>query len=58
MVEAVEDAAAKKQTLVDRPFLKRFVEMGQEIALYRLKKGLAHVWTMQANFEPKTYIEL
>ena len=58
VVEPVEDAAMKKQVLVDRPFLKRFAEMGQEIALYRLKKGLAHVWTIQANFEPKTYIEL
>jgi len=57
-MELVEDAAAKKQVLADKPFLKPFVEQGQELALYRLKNGLAHVWTMAVNFAPKEFIKL
>ncbi|MCL6478269.1 MAG: pyridoxamine 5'-phosphate oxidase family protein [Peptococcaceae bacterium] len=57
-VEPVEDAAAKKQCLEERPFLKPFADKGQEVALFRLKEGLAHIWTMNTNFDPKTYIKI
>lgn len=56
-VEPVEDAAEEEQVLAARPFLKKYVDEGQELALYRLKKGLAHVWTMAKNFAPKEFIE-
>lgn len=56
-MEPVEDAATKEQVLVDRPYLQKFVDGGQALALYRLKKGLAHSWTLQKNFEPKDYTE-
>ena len=57
-VEPVDDAAAKEQVLSDRPSLQQFADQGHEIALYRLRKGLAHVWTKEQNFTPKSFIEL
>jgi pyridoxamine 5'-phosphate oxidase len=57
-VEPFEDAAVKEQVGVFRPNLKRFIESGHQLALYRLKTGLAHMWTMQKNFDPKAFIEL
>lgn len=57
-VEPVEDDSAIKKALEVRPFLKQFVDQGQEVALFRLKEGLAHIWTMNTNFDPKTYIKL
>ena len=57
-VNVIEDAAMKARVLIDRPNLKKFADGGHEVALYRLKKGLAHIWTMQKNFEPKAFVEL
>lgn len=56
--EPVEDSAAIKQAIEDRPFLKQFVDQGQEVALFRLKEGVAHIWTKKTNFDPKTFIKL
>ena len=59
-VELVEDLELKKEIVGKRDFLKPWIEkMGYEpLAVYRLKKGVATVWTMQTNFEPKEYIDL
>ncbi len=59
-VEFVEDRALKDEVLAKRPFLKPLVEKeGYDIVtIYRLRKGLATVWTRETNFTPKTYIEL
>jgi len=59
-VELVEDIELKKGIVAKRQFLKPLVEKeGYEIVtVYRLKKGIATVWTFATNFAPKTYIEL
>ena len=54
----VKDAATKQLVLKERPYFQKLVDGGQEMAIYRLKNGMAHVWTMQVNFEPKTFISL
>ena len=57
-VTPVEDAATKQLVLKERPNFQKLVEGGQEMAIYRLKNGMAHIWTSQNNFEPKTFISL
>jgi pyridoxamine 5'-phosphate oxidase len=57
-VVPVEDTALKKKVLEERPRFQKLVDEGQELALYSLKNGLAHVWTFQKNFEPKTFVNL
>ncbi len=59
-VELDEDTELKKEVLAKRQFLKPLVEKeGYEvIAIYRLKKGAATVWTFPTNLAPKTYIQL
>jgi len=59
-VEPVGDMELKKEIIAKRPFLKPMVEKeGYEVvAVYRLKKGIAHVWTFATNLAPKTYIQL
>ena len=59
-VELVKDMELKKEIIADRQFLKPLVEKeGYEVVtVYRLKKGVATVWTFETNFAPKTYIEL
>jgi len=58
-VEAVDDAELKAEVMAQRPFLKTEVEKGVygAVAIYRMK-GVAHVWTMKTNMDPKTYIQL
>ena len=58
-VEAVDDMELKDEIIAQRPFLKQRVEEGgyEAMAVYRLK-GVAHVWTFQTGFGPKTYIQL
>jgi pyridoxamine 5'-phosphate oxidase len=58
-VEIIEDMDMKQKVIADRTFLKPLVDAkGYDvIALYRLK-GKATVWTMGANLEPKTYVEI
>jgi uncharacterized pyridoxamine 5'-phosphate oxidase family protein len=57
-VTPAEDAATKQLVLKERPNFQKLVEGGQEMAIYRLKNGTAHIWTAQVNFEPKTFISL
>jgi len=59
-VEFVEDKALKDEVITKRPFLKPLVEKeGYDIVtIYRLRKGIATIWTFETNFAPKTYIEL
>lgn len=57
-VEPVEDIAMKEKILEQRPQFQKLVDEGKELVLYRLKNGLAHIWTFEKNFEPKTFINL
>ncbi|MDI6794865.1 MAG: pyridoxamine 5'-phosphate oxidase family protein [bacterium] len=59
-VELVEDIELKKEIVQKREFLKPWVEqMGYDfLAVYRMKNGVATIWTMETNFAPKEYIEL
>ena len=57
-VVPVNDATLKKTVLEERPNFQKLVDEGQELVLYSLKSGLAHIWTFQSNFEPKTFISL
>jgi uncharacterized pyridoxamine 5'-phosphate oxidase family protein len=57
-VTPVDDAVTKQAVLKERPQYQKLVEGGQEMAIYRLKNGMAHIWTAQNNFEPKTFISL
>lgn len=59
-VELVEDLELKKEIVGKREFLKQWVDkMGYDfLAIYRMKKGVATVWTMKSNFAPKEFIEL
>lgn len=59
-VELVEDVELKKEIVQKREFLKPWVERHGygPLAVYRLRKGVATIWTMKTNFEPKKFIEL
>jgi pyridoxamine 5'-phosphate oxidase len=60
-VELIQDKALKEEWLAKRPMMKPMVEArgGMDVvAMFHLKKGKATVWTMAANFDPKTYVEL
>jgi uncharacterized pyridoxamine 5'-phosphate oxidase family protein len=59
-VDLVEDMALKKEIVAKRDFLKPWVEQqGYDmLVVYRLRKGRATTWTMQTNFDPKTYVDL
>ena len=59
-VEITEDLEVKKKVVSRFPFLKPMVDQeGWDIlAAYYLRRGLAHVWTMEANLESKRYVEL
>ena len=57
-VTPVEDMATKQMVLKERPQFQRLIDGGQVMAIYRLKNGIAHTWTMQSNFEPKTFVNL
>ena len=50
----------KKEIVQKRPFLKPWVERDgfDLLAVYRIRKGMAVVWTMNANFAPKEPVEL
>jgi len=57
--ELIDDLDLKKEIVAERSFLKPLVdEEGYgAIVVYRIK-GAAHVWTIEANFAPKTYIQI
>jgi len=59
-VELVEDIGLKKEIVEKRPFLKPWVERDGfgSLAVYRIRKGMAVVWSMNANFAPKEPVEL
>ena len=59
-VEMVNDAALKQEIVAKRDFLKPWVEQRgwDMLVVYRMRKGQATAWTMQTNFDPKTYVEL
>jgi pyridoxamine 5'-phosphate oxidase len=59
-VELVEDLELKKEIVRNRDFLKPFVEQAgyDPLAVYLIKSGVASIWRMQANLEPKKYVEL
>jgi uncharacterized pyridoxamine 5'-phosphate oxidase family protein len=59
-VELVEDMNLKQEIVQKRPFLKPWVERDgyESLAVYRIRKGMAVVWTMNANFAPKEFVEL
>ena len=57
-VELIEDSALKEQKLRESPHFKKYVDAGHEMVFYCLKNGLAHIWTIEKNFEPKAFIEL
>jgi pyridoxamine 5'-phosphate oxidase len=59
-VELVENLGLKKEIVQKRDFLKPWVDKwGYEpLAVYRLNKGIATIWTMKTNFEPKEFVEL
>jgi pyridoxamine 5'-phosphate oxidase len=50
----------KEEILADRPFLKPIIEeFGYEfLAVFRIPKLVATVWSMATNLAPKEYIEL
>ncbi|MBN1189237.1 MAG: pyridoxamine 5'-phosphate oxidase family protein [Dehalococcoidales bacterium] len=59
--EILEDLELKKEVEAKRTFITPIIkEKGgyDVVAIYRLKKGQATVWTMAENFAPKTYVEL
>ena len=59
-VEMLDDLDLKKQVVEDFSFLEPWIEReGYEVLIcYHLKNAKAITWTMETNFEPKTYIEL
>ena len=58
--ELVEDLDLKKEIVQEREFLKPWVEQNGygPLAVYRIKKGVATVWTMKTNFEPKKFVQM
>lgn len=59
-VEMLDDLELKKEVVEKFTFLKPWVEkQGYDVMIcYRLKTAKATTWTMETNFEPKTYIQL
>jgi pyridoxamine 5'-phosphate oxidase len=59
-VEILDDLELKKQVVEKFTFLKPVVEsQGYDVLIcYHLKGAQATTWTMETNFEPKTYIPL
>lgn len=57
-IEWVEDKQLEAEILAECPTVKQQVEQGHEVTVYRLRKGLATVWTLDYEFEIKSFIEL
>jgi pyridoxamine 5'-phosphate oxidase len=59
-VKLEEDMALKKEIVAKRDFLRPWVEQQgwDMLVVYRLRKGRATTWTMQTNFDPKTYVDV
>lgn len=58
--ELVEELELKKEIVEKRPFLKPWVAQSgyDPMAVYRVRKGRANVWSLAANFAAKEFIEL
>lgn len=58
-VELIDDINVKNEILEKLPFLKPWVEKAGYgiLAPYILKKGQATFWSMESNFNPKSYID-
>ena len=50
----------KKEIAGARPFMKPWIEQYgyKYMAVFRLREGMATVWTLEAEFRPKDYIQL
>ena len=57
-VEHITDETALNEAMEKRPFLKQAAADGNGPSLFRVKNPMAYVWTMQTNYEPKTFVEL
>jgi uncharacterized pyridoxamine 5'-phosphate oxidase family protein len=59
-VELVDDPDLKKEIVEKREFLKPLVEkFGYDpLVVYRMKNGIATIWTMKTNLAQKEYVEL
>jgi pyridoxamine 5'-phosphate oxidase len=59
-LEIVDDLELKQEIVSKRPFLKPMVDdKGWEfLVLYRLSHGMATIWTMATNLDPKIYVQL
>jgi uncharacterized pyridoxamine 5'-phosphate oxidase family protein len=59
-VELVEDLDLKKEIVQNRDFLKPWVEKNgyEPLAVFKIKKGIATVWTMKTNFAPKEFVQI
>jgi uncharacterized pyridoxamine 5'-phosphate oxidase family protein len=59
-VELVENIELKKEIVQKHEFLKPWVDRDGYgfLAVYRMKKGMATIWSMATNFAPKEFIEL
>lgn len=59
-VEPVEDMDLKKEIVNKREFLRPWVETAgyDMLAVYKMTGGVATVWTMATNIEPKEFVQL
>lgn len=59
-VEPVEDLDLKKEIVEKRDFLKPWIEeVGYEqLAVFRLKQGVATTWTLAESRAPKEFVQL
>lgn len=57
-VEFLDDIKLKEKAIIDRPFLKSLglEATSPKLAIFRIKHGQAHFWTMENNLKPKEYI--
>jgi uncharacterized pyridoxamine 5'-phosphate oxidase family protein len=60
VAELLEDKKVKDELVAQRPFLKTIVEKDGYgvLAVYRLSKAKAYVWSLAVNRDPKTYVDL
>jgi len=58
--EMLDDLELKKEIVAKLPFLKPLIESkGYEVLIcYSVKNAKGTIWTMEANFAPKQYIDL
>jgi len=57
-VEFFEDKQIEDEILTERHTIRNWVGQGIVMVMYRLRNGVATVWTYDKEFEPKSYIQL